>query len=76
MVKVIPAHIENGQVIPESPLPEAAEVRGLSIVVECDVPDSRAVKEAAMSRLVGILKGVDLDDAHEDYVQYLIEKYR
>lgn len=73
MLKVIPARIENGQVIPDVALPPDAEIQGVSILV--NLREETLAKEGTIvSRLVGILK--DVDDPRDEYGAYLAEKYR
>jgi hypothetical protein len=73
MVKVIPARIENGQVIPDTALPPDAEIQKVTILV--DLREKTPSQEGTIvSRLVGILK--DVGDPREEYGAYLAEKYR
>jgi len=73
MVKVIPARIENGQVIPNVALPPEAEIQQVSILV--DLRENPSAGEGTiLSKLVGILK--DVEDPREEYGAYLVEKYR
>ncbi len=83
MTRTIPAHIEDGRVIPDAPLPE--EIRSVAIVVEtAETPPS--IQEPAddgttlgFARLFEMFRGVLLPedyDVKEDYRRYLEEKYR
>jgi len=74
MVKVIPARIENGHVVPEMPLPASADVRSVSILLDVAEPPRPARRESTLPRLLGILK--DVGDPKQEYCQYLEEKYR
>jgi hypothetical protein len=72
MVKVIPARIKSGQVIPDVVLPPEAEIQQVSVLV--DLRDNSSAGEGTiLSKLVGILK--DVDDPREEYGAYLAEKY-
>jgi hypothetical protein len=78
MVKVIPARIEEGRVVPEGPLPDAATIGRVSIVVDLveaaggDAPDGDL---ARLMRLAGSIRtgrptgtdneGIDADLARE-----------
>ena len=73
MVKVIPARIENGHVVPEMPLPAAANVRSVSILVDVAEPPPIR-RESTLPRLLGILK--DVGDPKQEYIEYLEKKYR
>jgi len=73
MVKIIPAHMENGQVIPDAALPPDAEIRKVTILVDlCE--KTPAEEGTIVSKLVGILK--DVGDPREEYGAYLAEKSR
>jgi len=73
MVKVIPARIKNGQVIPDVALPPDVEIKQVSILV--NVREKTPAEEGTiLSKLVGILK--DVEDPREEYGAYLAEKYR
>lgn len=73
MVKVIPARIENGQVIPDVALPPDSEIQEVSILI--NLRERTSAKEGTIvSRLVGILK--DVGYSREEYGAYLAEKYR
>jgi hypothetical protein len=74
MVKVIPARLENGQVIPSEPLPEAGTVRNVSIVLEFAEPAGRPATGSTLPRLLGLLKPEE--DLERSYLDYLEEKYR
>ena len=74
MVRLIPARIENGRVIPSEPLPEGAEVRSVTVLVEVVEPELTA-RESTLPRLLGILK-TDVPNPREQYRQHLEEKYR
>jgi hypothetical protein len=77
MIRVIPAHIEGGRVVPDGPIPPPASVRGVSIVFDLGEDRSRSTREAASARLIGLLKDAgDPDRLREEYVGYLEEKYR
>jgi hypothetical protein len=73
MVKVIPARIKNGLVIPDVALPPDAEIQEVSILVNLR-EQAPAEEGAILSKLVGILK--DVEDPREEYGAYLAEKYR
>jgi hypothetical protein len=75
MVKVIPARIENGQIVPEAPLPPSGEVRSVTIHVEVAEPVQKPPKESTLPRLLGILRGYT-GDAKQEYHEYLERKYR
>ncbi len=72
MVKLIPAHIENGQIVPDAPLPEAASIREVAIQVTLAEPEATAAdsglatsseeRMSAFMRLTGLMKGHFPDD--------------
>ena len=74
MVKLVPARLENGAVVPEGPLPAASEVRSVSILLEVREPSVASGKESTLPRLLGILK-VAPEDGREQYRQQLEPKY-
>ncbi|HOB74781.1 MAG TPA: hypothetical protein PKG54_09660 [Phycisphaerae bacterium] len=74
MVKVIPARISEGNVVPKTPLPSAESIRSIFIVVELADPEESEKRESTLPRMLGLLKGADVSE--EDYVRYLEEKYR
>lgn len=73
MVKVIPARIENGNVVPQTPLPDAGTVRSVSIVLDLAEP-APATRPSTLPRLLGILR--DVGDPRQEYVDHLERKYR
>ncbi|MBY0523674.1 MAG: hypothetical protein K2R98_09750 [Gemmataceae bacterium] len=75
MVKVIPARIENGQVVPESPLPPTADVRSVSILVEIAEVKIEPVRGSFLARWAGVLNGYE-GDARQEYREYLEKKYQ
>jgi hypothetical protein len=73
MVKVIPARLENGHVVPEAPLPAAAEIRSVAILLEMEtLPSTEGARR--MEKWYGVLKGYE-GDPKEDYRKHLEEKY-
>jgi hypothetical protein len=74
VVKIIPARLENGQIVPSQPLPDRAMVRNVSIVLELNESAGRSPGESTLPRLLGLLK-VD-EDPEQAYIDYLTEKYR
>ncbi len=74
MMQLIPARIENGQVVPMTALPEAGTVRSVSILVEVEEV-ARPSADAMLPRLLGLLKA-DADDPRQAYREYLQGKYR
>jgi hypothetical protein len=75
MVKLISGRIENGHVVPETPLPNSAEVRSVAVLLELEEPPPIAPEKSTFELLHGIAKGFE-GDAQAAYVDYLIEKYR
>ncbi len=74
MVKVIPAHIENGQVVADGPLPAKGDVRSVSIVLELAEASQTKPRDSTLPKLLGLLK--DVGDPQKEYVDYLEQKYR
>ncbi len=74
MVRIIPAHIEDGRIVPDGPLPEKDKVRSVSIHVELSGAMPRQDRGSTLPRLLGILK--DVDNPKQEYVDYLERKYR
>jgi hypothetical protein len=74
MVKVIPAHVENGYVVPDAALPASCQIKSVAILLE--VQDTRPPRQGAstFSLLHGILKGYQ-GDPEADYRRHLEEKY-
>lgn len=74
MVTVISARISDGNVVPDTPLPPADEVRSVSVIVETVDREPGTKRESTLPRLLGLLKGAMVSEG--DYVQHLEEKYR
>ncbi len=76
MVKVIPAHIENGQVVPNEPLPDTSAIAHVSVVLNLK---PTAQNQSTLADLRGILKGKVTEsdeDLKREYVEHLARKYR
>jgi hypothetical protein len=77
MIKAIPAHIEEGRIVTDTPLPDVSEIHSVTVLLEFVGTEPRSAKEQAVSRLAGLLKySDDPEEFQEDYVRYLEEKYR
>jgi hypothetical protein len=74
MVKLIPARIENGHVVPEDSLPRAEVVRSVCILLEIAEPTQPADEPGHLLKWFGILKGYT-GDPKEGYRKHLEEKY-
>lgn len=74
MIQVIPAHMENGSVVPDLELPADVDVRTVSIVVEVVEREGVAPSQPSSSRLFGILRGRKV--TRDDYREHLEQKYR
>ena len=74
MVKIIPARLENGHVVPETALPPAAEIKGVCILLE--ITDAAIPKRdpRGLEKWFGVLKDYE-GDPKEDYRKHLEEKY-
>ena len=72
MIRVIPGHIENSHVVPNSPLPETADVRSVAILLELKEPASPPTK-GTLEKWFGIIK--DTGNLEQDYKDYLEKKY-
>jgi hypothetical protein len=80
MVKVIPARIENGRVIPSEPLPEDSTIEGVSLLLKLKpkTPETGR-RSSVLSELRGILQGKVSQSDHDlnrEYAEYLEAKYR
>jgi hypothetical protein len=78
MVKVIPARIEQGRIIPSEPLPAESTIEGVSLVLSLKAPAAAGLRSGALAELRGILKGnVPASDEglERDYADYLARKY-
>jgi len=76
MIKLMPAHIEQGRIVTDAPLPAADDLRSITILLEFKGTEPRLAKEEAVSRLTGLLKDLENPESlQEDYVRYLAEKY-
>jgi hypothetical protein len=74
MIKVIPAHLENGHVVPDVPLPEASDIKSVRLLVELADADPVPSAGSIVDRLHGLLR--DHDVSEQDYRDYLEQKYR
>jgi hypothetical protein len=71
MVKIISAHIVEGRVVPDEPLPDPERVENVSILLS--VKEEKK-KESVLPRVYGILKD-DGSDPIQEYHDYLEKKY-
>jgi hypothetical protein len=77
MIKMMPAHIEQGRIVTDAPLPDEENLRSITVLLEFKGTEPRSAKEEAVSRLTGLLKNSGNPESfQEDYVRYLEEKYR
>ena len=77
MIKMMPAHIEQGRIVTDAPLPDAKELRSVTVLLEFKGSEPRSTKEEAVSRLTGLLKDSEMPERfQEEYGDYLEEKYR
>jgi hypothetical protein len=74
MIKVIPAHLENGHVVPDAPLPEASDIKSVRLLVELSDADVKPRAGSIVDRLHGLLRAHDVSE--QDYRDYLEQKYR
>ncbi len=75
MVKLIPARVENGYVVPLLPLPETSEFLSVSILVELGDRQELPTNIPVMDKWYGVLKE-PAGNYEEEYLKYLEEKYR
>ncbi len=73
MVRIVAAHLSNGQVIPDEPLPAEDEVDKISIVLQVKENGARK-RESFVDKWFGALKGSS-DDPEGEYKKYLEQKY-
>jgi hypothetical protein len=74
MIKVIPAHLENGHVVPDVPLPEESDIKSVRLLVELSGTEANPRGGSIVDRLHGLLK--DEPDIEGQYREYLERKYR
>ena len=75
MVRLIPAHLENGCVVPDAPLPIGSQIRSVAVLVELAEIAAHPKPSSPLQPLAGILKGCPVGDAREEYHDYLDKKY-
>lgn len=72
VIKIIPAKIDAGRIIPDSPLPEAEEIQKVSIIIE--ITEAATREDSSLAKLEGILEGTGASEA--EYYEYLEQKHR
>lgn len=73
MVRIVQAHISNGQIVPDEPLPAADQVERVQIVLEVVDSNQQVDSEDELIWMRGLLKG--MDDPKDNYRGHLEEKY-
>jgi hypothetical protein len=66
MIKLMPAHIEQGRIVTDAPLPDAEDLRSITVLLEFKGTESRSAKEEAVSRLTGLLKNSEIPESFQE----------
>jgi hypothetical protein len=74
MIKIIPAHLEDGHAVPDAPLPDLSDIKSVRLLVELTDAEPKPRTGSIVARLHGLLRGHEVSE--QDYRDYLEQKYQ